>query len=115
MDYGIQLGRRFRSLKLWYVMRNYGREGIMNELRKSIQQAQLLKHLIESDADYEICAPVPLSLVCFRHRGSNEFNRQLMDQVNATGDRRPISHCFEWPFCHPLRLWQLSNHQSRRT
>ncbi len=85
MDYGIQLGRRFRSLKLWYVMRNYGREGIMNELRKSIQQAQLLKHLIESDADYEICAPVPLSLVCFRHRGSNEFNRQLMDQVNATG------------------------------
>ena len=85
MDYGVQLGRRFRALKLWYIMRAYGREGMITLLRRSIQQAQLLKSLIEKDADFEIAAPVPLSLVCFRHVESNELNQRLMAEVNASG------------------------------
>ncbi len=66
MDYGVQLGRRFRALKLWYVFRYYGREGIIAMLRQSLSLAQMLKRLIESDGRFELSAPVPLSLVCFR-------------------------------------------------
>jgi aromatic-L-amino-acid decarboxylase len=85
MDYGVQLGRRFRSLKLWYVFRFYGREGIMAMLRASLSQAQTLKSWIEQSEDFELAAPVPLSLVCFFHRSGNEFNRRLLAEVNATG------------------------------
>jgi aromatic-L-amino-acid decarboxylase len=85
MDYGIQLGRRFRALKLWYVMRAHGREGMIRLLRNSIQQAQLLRRLIEADSDFEICAPTPFSLVCFRHRESNELNQHLLSELNASG------------------------------
>jgi aromatic-L-amino-acid decarboxylase len=85
MDYGVQLGRRFRALKLWYVMRSYGRDGMIALLRKSIAQAQLLKKLVEADPDFELCAPVPLSLVCLRHRESNEFNQQLLAKINSSG------------------------------
>lgn len=85
MDYGVQLGRRFRALKLWYVFRYYGREGIVALLRESLRLAQLLKDLVESSQEFELSAPVPLSLVCFRQRGSNELNQQLLAAVNATG------------------------------
>ncbi len=84
-DYGVQLGRRFRALKLWYVLRYYGREGIVAMLRESIRLAQVLKSLVESDNDFEIAAPVPLSLVCFRHRSSDAVNRQLLADINASG------------------------------
>ncbi len=84
-DYGIQLGRRFRALKLWYVLRYYGREGIFAMLRDSIRLAQILKGLVEEDADFEISAPVNLSLVCFRHRSSDEANRQLLADIRASG------------------------------
>jgi aromatic-L-amino-acid decarboxylase len=85
MDYGVQLGRRFRALKLWYVFRYYGREGVVALLRESLQLAQLLKELVEASPDFEVAAPVPLSLVCFRHRGSNDLNQQLLAAVNSTG------------------------------
>ena len=85
MDYGVQLGRRFRSLKLWYVFRHYGREGVMSMLRESLRQAQMLKSLVEQSADFELAAPVPLSLVCFRHRSDDEFNKRLLTEINATG------------------------------
>ncbi|HZQ50829.1 MAG TPA: pyridoxal-dependent decarboxylase [Bryobacteraceae bacterium] len=85
MDYGIQLGRRFRALKLWYVFRYYGRHGIVAMLRESLRLAQLLKSLIESDPDFEIPAPVPFGLVCFRHRDSDELNQRLLSELNATG------------------------------
>lgn len=91
MDYGVQLGRRFRALKLWYVFRYYGHSGIMALLRESIRLAQLLKGLIESNPDFELSAPVPLSLVCFRHRSGNEFNRRLLAAINASG-RAFLSH-----------------------
>lgn len=84
-DYGVQLGRRFRALKLWYVFRYYGRQGIVALLREALRLAQVLKSLVESDNNFEVCAPVPFSLVCFRHRGSNEANRRLLAEINASG------------------------------
>jgi aromatic-L-amino-acid decarboxylase len=84
-DYGVQLGRRFRALKLWYVMRYYGLEGIVAMLRETLRLAQVLKGLVEEDADFEVAAPVPLSLVCFRYRSSDEVNRQLLADINASG------------------------------
>jgi aromatic-L-amino-acid/L-tryptophan decarboxylase len=84
-DYGVQLGRRFRALKLWYVLRYYGRHGVIAMLRESLRLAQLLKSLIEADADFEVAAPVPLSLVCFRHRAGNAFNQRLLADINTTG------------------------------
>ncbi len=85
MDYGVQLGRRFRALKLWYVFRHYGRQGILAMIRNSLHLAQILKSLVEADPNFELSAPVPLSLLCFRHRGGNAFNQQLLADVNATG------------------------------
>ena len=85
MDYGIQLGRRFRALKLWYVMRFYGREGIVELLRESLRLAQLLKTWIEEDPAFELSAPVLLSLVCFSHRTGNTFNEQLLAEINSSG------------------------------
>ena len=91
MDYGLPLGRRFRALKLWFVLRYYGREGIARILRDHVRYAQDLAKRIEDDADFEIMAPHPLSVVCFRYRGSDDDNRRLMDAVNATG-RAFLSH-----------------------
>ncbi len=85
MDYGVQLGRRFRALKLWFVMRHFGREGICDIIRSHIAYAQRLAGLIRSHADFEVAAPTPFSLVCFRYRGSDDANRQLLDQVNTSG------------------------------
>ncbi|MGA8028296.1 MAG: aminotransferase class V-fold PLP-dependent enzyme [Bryobacteraceae bacterium] len=85
MDYGVQLGRRFRALKLWYVFRYYGRQGIVAMLREALRLAQLLKSLIEAEEDFELSAPVPLSLVCFRYRGADELNQRLLADVNETG------------------------------
>lgn len=85
MEYGVQLGRRFRGLKLWYVYRYYGRQGIQAWLRESLRLAALVKSLIESAPEFEIAAPVPLSLVCFRHKNGNEFNRQLLEEINLSG------------------------------
>jgi aromatic-L-amino-acid decarboxylase len=85
MDYGVQLGRRFRALKLWYVFRYYGHNGIIALLRESLRLAQVLKALIEADADFELSAPVPLSLVCFRYRAGNEMNQRLLAEINSSG------------------------------
>ncbi|MFL6546986.1 MAG: pyridoxal phosphate-dependent decarboxylase family protein, partial [Candidatus Udaeobacter sp.] len=85
MDYGVQLGRRFRALKLWYVFRYYGRNGIVAMVREALRLAQLLKNFVEESESFELCAPVPLSLVCFRHRSDNRFNEQLLIAVNSTG------------------------------
>jgi len=84
-DYGVQLGRRFRALKLWYVFRYYGREGVVALLREALRLAQVLKTLVEADDEFELCAPVPFSLVCFRYRASNEMNQQLLTKINASG------------------------------
>lgn len=85
MDYGVQLGRRFRALKLWFVMRHFGREGISELIRSHIRYAQKLAESIRQHPDFEVSAPTPFSLVCFRYRGSNEENLALMEKINASG------------------------------
>ncbi len=84
-EYGVQLGRRFRALKLWYVLRFYGRAGIAAMLRESLRLAQLLKDRIAAEEDFEVSAPVPFSLVCFRHRSGNAFNERLLAAINNSG------------------------------
>jgi len=85
MDYGVQLGRRFRALKLWFIMRHYGREGIAELIRTHIDYAQRLAGLIREHPDFQIAAPTPFSLICFRYRGSDDDNRALLEAVNASG------------------------------
>jgi aromatic-L-amino-acid decarboxylase len=85
MDYGVALGRRFRSLKLWFVMRYFGRETMAKIIASHCSMARELASWIEEDELFELAAPVPLSLVCFRLRGSDEQNRELMDRVNSSG------------------------------
>src|SRR6266567_2328229 len=86
MDYGVPLGRRFRALKLWFVMRYYGREGLAARIRDHVAWARELAGMIAADSRFELCAPVPLSLVCFRRKGSDEANRELLERVNASGE-----------------------------
>ncbi len=85
MDYGVPLGRRFRALKFWFVLRYFGREGIMEALRSHIRWARELADEIDADPRFERVAPVPFSVVCFRYRGSDEENRRLLEKVNASG------------------------------
>lgn len=84
-DYTLPLGRQFRALKLWFVLRYYGREGIVRVLREHVRFAQLLATWIGEDPRFELSAPVPFSLVCFRYRGSDDDNRSLYDRINASG------------------------------
>jgi aromatic-L-amino-acid decarboxylase len=86
MDYGVQLGRRFRALKLWFIMRHFGREGIADVIRCHLRYAQQLTGLIGSHPDFEIVAPVPFSLICFRYRGSDQENRALLEKINDSGN-----------------------------
>lgn len=85
MDYGVPLGRRFRSLKLWFTMRYFGRERIAETLRNHIEWAQEFAALVDADARFERVAPVPLSVVCFRYRSTDDENRALLARLNAGG------------------------------
>jgi aromatic-L-amino-acid decarboxylase len=86
MDYGVPLGRRFRALKLWFVLRSYGREGLMAVLREHVRLAQWFAHEMEADARFELAAPARFSVVNFRYKGSDDENRRILDHVNAAGD-----------------------------
>jgi aromatic-L-amino-acid/L-tryptophan decarboxylase len=85
MDYGIPLGRRFRALKLWFVMRSFGRQRIADSLRHHIALAQELAEKIRVHPRFEVTAPVPFSTVCFRLRGDEVANARLLDAVNRSG------------------------------
>ena len=85
MDYGVPLGHRFRALKLWFVMRYFGRERIETMLRSHIQWAKDFAALVDAHPKFERVAPVPLSVVCFRYKGSDDENRAIMEKVNASG------------------------------
>jgi aromatic-L-amino-acid decarboxylase len=84
-DWHIQLGRRFRSLKLWFVIRHYGVEGLRYHIRQHIRLAQEFAGWVEASTDFELAAPAPLNLVCFRHKAGDEFNQRLMDSLNQSG------------------------------
>lgn len=83
-DWGIQLGRRFRALKLWFVIRTYGIDGLRNKIRSHIEWAQWLKAEIERAPDFEIMAPAPLNLVCFRYHPRGINDESELERINAT-------------------------------
>ncbi|NIM10444.1 MAG: aspartate aminotransferase family protein [Candidatus Aminicenantes bacterium] len=92
-DWGIQLGRRFRALKLWFVIRTFGASGIREKVRNHIQWAQELVQEIEASEDFELLAPVPFATICFRYKPKgvsdrdelNRLNQQLMETLNDSG------------------------------
>ena len=85
-DWQIPLGRRFRALKLWFVIRWFGVEGLRAMVRRHVAWARELAGWVTADETFELAAPVPLNLVCFRHRGGDETNRRILDTVNASGE-----------------------------
>ena len=93
MDYGIQLGRRFRSLKSWFIMRYFGVEGLQNRIREHIRLAKEFAEWIDENPKFERMAPTPFSVVCFRAHPQNitdedelnELNQKLLDNINSTG------------------------------
>ena len=95
MDYGIQLGRRFRALKLWFVIRYFGVEGLQARLREHCRLARLFASWVEESDDWELMASVPFALVCFRCTGKgdahtneqlNDLNERIMNAINASGE-----------------------------
>ena len=85
MDYGSSLGRRFRALKLWFVLRAFGIDGARRRIAAHIEMAQELRSWIEADLDFELLAPTPFSTVVFRHRSTDSVNERIHDDVNASG------------------------------
>jgi aromatic-L-amino-acid/L-tryptophan decarboxylase len=94
MDTGIQLGRRFRALKLWMVLRHFGADGLRARIAEHMRLAQLFASWVDRDSQFERLAPVPFSVVCFRAIGASEssseaidaLNARLVDAVNGTGE-----------------------------
>lgn len=125
-DWHVPLGRRFRALKLWLVLRAYGAEGIRAMVRRHVALAAELEGWIEAEPGFEIAAPRSLTLVCFRCEGGDDTNRRLMAAVNASG-RLYISHCelagrFTLRFCvgqaattreHVRAAWDVIRRESR--
>jgi aromatic-L-amino-acid decarboxylase len=98
MDYGIQLGRRFRALKLWFIIRYFGVEGLADRIKQHISFAQEFAKWVDSEKDFERMAPVPFSTVCFRYNPGNKteeelnkLNEKLLETINASG-RIFLSH-----------------------
>jgi aromatic-L-amino-acid decarboxylase len=85
MDYGIPLGRRFRSLKFWMVVRYFGVEGLQERIREHIRLGRLFASWVEGDSRFEMMAPALFSTVCFRLKAGDDANQKLIDRVNATG------------------------------
>jgi aromatic-L-amino-acid decarboxylase len=85
-DWQIPLGRRFRSLKLWFVIRHYGVEGLQHHVRRHVALAQQVAQWVREDVRFELAAPAPLNLVCFRLKAGDDANQTLMDRLNRSGD-----------------------------
>ena len=105
-DWGVPLGRRFRALKLWSVIRMYGVEGLQEKIRGHIRIARRLAEMIAKEQDFQILAPVTINVVCFRYRPGglkeddlNKFNETLNHKLNDTGKDLPF------PYCHKRHLY----------
>ncbi len=85
-DWHVPLGRRFRALKLWFVIRHYGVEGLRHHVREHVAIARELAGWIRADARFELAVEPPLNLVCFRHRGGDAANQTLLDRLNSSGE-----------------------------
>ncbi|MFC1619753.1 aminotransferase class V-fold PLP-dependent enzyme [Candidatus Neomarinimicrobiota bacterium] len=118
-DWHIPLGRRFRALKLWFVIRHYGVEGLQHHIRRHIQLAQEFAAWVDQDDRFELVVSPPLNLVCFRHRGGDRASQKLLDRLNADGDiymtHTRLSEHFVIRFCvgqtyterrHVEQAWQ---------
>lgn len=119
-DWHIQLGRRFRSLKLWFVIRHYGVSGLRFHIGEHIRLAQQFAEWIRTSEDFEMIAPAPLNLVCFAHKKGNDFNRRLLETINKEGNmyftHTVIKDKFVLRMCiaqthtkeeHVLRAWEI--------
>lgn len=118
-DWQIPLGRRFRSLKLWFVIRHYGVEGLQYHVREHVKLAQEFASWVKQDERFEVAAPAPLNLVCFRHRSGDNVNQKLMEGLNQSGDlyltHTKLNGKFTLRFCvgqtntqrkHVQRAWE---------
>ena len=85
-EYSVPLGRRFRALKLWAVLRCYGRDGLQALIREHVRLAGLFEGWVRDEPGWEVCAPRHFSLVCFRRDGTDEANEALLERVNASGE-----------------------------
>jgi aromatic-L-amino-acid decarboxylase len=94
-DWGIPLGRRFRALKLWFVIRSYGVEGLRAMIRDHVRLGHRFAGWVEADPDFELMAPAPVGLVCFRWRPADDSlepealdraNQRLLERINGPGD-----------------------------
>jgi len=133
MDTGIQLGRRFRALKLWMVMRHFGADGIRARLAEHMRLARLFASWVDASAEFERLAPVPFSVVCFRartattHDDPDVLNERILEAVNSTGEIF-ISHTrlngrytlrlaignLHTTETHVIRAWELLQEQLSR-
>jgi aromatic-L-amino-acid/L-tryptophan decarboxylase len=86
MDYGVPLGRRFRALKLWFILRSYGREGLAAAIREHVRLARVFASHVAADPRFEHVVPGRFSVVNFRYKGTDDENRRLLERVNAAGD-----------------------------
>lgn len=84
-DWQVPLGRRFRALKLWFVLRSYGLEGLRRLIRRHVEMANDFAQWVRDDNDFELAATPSLNLVCFRHRAGDDFNEKLLHEVNRSG------------------------------
>ncbi len=90
-DWQVPLGRRFRALKLWFVLRSYGGEGLRRHVREHVRLSRLFAALVDADPRFKLSAPPVLNLTCFRHVGGDDVSEQLLSDLNATG-RVFLSH-----------------------
>lgn len=112
MDYSVPLGRRFRALKLWFVMRYFGKRRIAAFIAECLAMTRELAARIAADSRFELCAPVTMGLVCFRLKGPDELTRQLLDRVHATRRAFLSQTTLEGRF---ILRWSIGNiHTSRR-
>jgi aromatic-L-amino-acid decarboxylase len=111
-DWQIPLGRRFRALKLWFVIRHYGVEGLKHHIREHVALAARFAEWIAESEEFEIAVPPRLNLVCFWHRAGDDFNRTLIDTLNKSG-RLFLSHTtIEGKFCLRFCVGQTATVES---
>jgi len=84
-DWHIPLGRRFRALKLWFVIRHYGIEGLRHHIHRHVELAQTFAQWVTESDRFKLVVPPPLNLVCFRHQSGNDFNQRLLERLNRSG------------------------------
>jgi aromatic-L-amino-acid decarboxylase len=126
-DWHIPLGRRFRSLKLWFVIRYYGVEGLQFHVRRHVAMAQQFLQWVQQDNRFEVAAPAPLNLVCFRHGGGDKANEDLMNRLNRSGElfltHTRLDGKFTLRFCvgqtnteprHVERAWKRIQEETER-